>query len=340
MSLGIGSFGSGAKARRLATLQQSGVMDMQIEKFTNFSIPAGSAMDRYRRLLTKPNPTIRQFGVPAEDESRSVEVATDDLSPSDKGVQACYGDDTEYLDVVKRIADKQLAQNRGLRHDRSDADHVNAGAGSSNANMESSGSGSGGGGEYSDTNSLVSFLQRASQVCERLIDEGEARSSGRAHIDRTYSVLFLFLFLSFLACDVSLLIYYCLPACLPACLLACLPACLHPLAPHGTSLTIISSHPPLNQSIINENTHITQYNATGSATTNRELFSPEKSWVDLSAAASGAHELIRLRPASSVHFSTLQPHLLISTYEYSPSLFLMSFVWSVSLDLLLPAYIL
>ena len=35
MSLNIVPFGSGAKAMRLAKLQESGVMDMQIEKFTN-----------------------------------------------------------------------------------------------------------------------------------------------------------------------------------------------------------------------------------------------------------------------------------------------------------------
>ena len=35
------------------------------------------------------------------------------------------------------------------------------------------------------TTRLSSFLQRASQVCERLLQEDEMRAQGRKHIDRS-----------------------------------------------------------------------------------------------------------------------------------------------------------
>ena len=90
--------------------------------------------------------------------------------------------------------------------------------------------------EYSaDSTQLMTFLQRASTVCERLLEEDDLRKGGGVrHVDRSST--------------------------------------------HGS------------------------------------FFSDEKQWVDHCRASSGAHELIRTRPATFVKFSGLQPHLLVSTH--------------------------
>ena len=83
---------------------------MQIEKFTNFSISAGSVTERYRRQLKAQPPKIRQFGVPAEDDRRSVEVSTDDLAPRDQSVQFSYGDDTDLLEIMGAMKQRNMAK--------------------------------------------------------------------------------------------------------------------------------------------------------------------------------------------------------------------------------------
>ncbi len=185
MSMNGSMFGGGFKAKRLRQLMESGVMDLQEEKFTILNLPSSSHMEVYQRQLRAQHAMLRQFGVPAEEESRSVEVATDDLVMQDKSVQFCYGDDTRLLNTMDVIQRRKQAVENGVRLSEADSimTQLNQDQGGTSAAME---------GEEGGTTRLASFLQRASQVCERLLEEDEIRAHGRKHIDRssTHSSLF------------------------------------------------------------------------------------------------------------------------------------------------------
>jgi hypothetical protein len=187
MSSNPSNFGSGFRAKRLQKLYASQVMDLQEEKFTNFHIPAVSPMDGYLRKLRATNALIKQSGVPAEDETRSVEVATEDTLTEDKGVQFCYGDDTDLLLIMDRISRQKEAKKKGIEIKEDDNDKimdkkktVEASTISTQAQLDDESYDQSGG-----TTRLNSFLQSAAQVCERLIEEDAMQNPERGHIDRS-----------------------------------------------------------------------------------------------------------------------------------------------------------
>ena len=191
MSLDASAF-RGPRAKRLKKLYASGVMDMQEEKFTLFSLPSTTPVDFYHRLLRSQNgqpATLRQYGVPAEDESRSVEVATDDLIQVDQSVQFCYGDDTELLAIMEAVKKRKEASLRGIRLTADESEGATA---AFRAGVKV-GVGVGvGTGTYDDTSDsmgtgatrLTPFLQRSSMVCERLIDEERSARSGDGGVSK------------------------------------------------------------------------------------------------------------------------------------------------------------
>ncbi len=196
MALDASAFGRGPRARRLQRLYDSGVLDMQEEKFTLLSIPSSTPMDVYQRLLRPTQmgatPSVRQFGVPAEDERRSIEVATEDLHQADKNIQFCYGDDTELLAVLNVLQRKQQAAKSGVRLTKDEAAEMSAvlrGGSSSSSrslaqkakekNDDDDNNGNGG------MTRLGNFLQKASLVCERLLEEDLTRKGKQPHIDRS-----------------------------------------------------------------------------------------------------------------------------------------------------------
>ncbi len=118
---------------RVQRVRNSGVLDLQVEKFTNLNITPTSRYDLYLQNLRKLNSPIKQVGTPNDMDSRDIEVNTDDVAMDSKEVQFSYGDDTlmyQLIDAVrasktdagheKRPSVRQLLQDN---HDRRGAVH-------------------------------------------------------------------------------------------------------------------------------------------------------------------------------------------------------------------------
>jgi hypothetical protein len=89
---------------RIQKILQSGVMDLQQEKFNVFSLAPTSPYDLYQSLLrTASAPTIRQIGAPGDDDSRDMEVNTDDIIMVDKSMQFSFADDTLLCNLMEEI---------------------------------------------------------------------------------------------------------------------------------------------------------------------------------------------------------------------------------------------
>ena len=97
--------GSSAAARRLQRLAASNVLDLQLEKtVTVLSLPSSTGLDLYHRQLRAVPPTIRQVGCPSEEESREMEVQTDEIGLISQTMQFCYGgDDTDFYDALEAV---------------------------------------------------------------------------------------------------------------------------------------------------------------------------------------------------------------------------------------------
>ena len=205
------------RARRLAKLRDQKIFDLTEEKFIQLNILPGTSYDLYNRLLRAQPSTIRQIGMPLEQENRDVEVMTDDIIMVDREMQFCHGDDTGLLNVMKSIAQRKAAKKAGIES-------------SSNTNQSMS--------SLTATNSntrLSSFLQQASQVCVALLEEKRIRKE--------------------------------------------------------------------------------DLNST-SKIKSESIFLPDDKWVIAGQDPDGANEFIRTRKVSSVRFSLLQPHVLITAHPF------------------------
>ena len=192
---GTGSLSMDPRGRRLARLFASGVLDMQEEKFGLLNIAPTSPYDLYHRILRAQPASVRQIGVPLDEETREIEIGTDEIVMCDKEVQFCYGDDTALLNTMRAIETKREAQKKGESVSETVRAEAKGLAGPTIANGPSSLAGvststAGGGGgagavstggneaEESSPGSstrLTSFLQRASQLCETLLEETRQR---------------------------------------------------------------------------------------------------------------------------------------------------------------------
>jgi len=147
---------SDPRAKRLAKLHASRVLEMQEVKHTMLNLAPSTRLDLYYRMLRAAHPPIKQIGVPDREEvMRDAETTTDDIKMTDKAVQFSYGDDTDLLAAIElvrmRKLGKVLSPDRISRAGTSSAKEISASAGSSNR--------------------LTLFTQRASLLCEKLLNE-------------------------------------------------------------------------------------------------------------------------------------------------------------------------
>lgn len=98
---------------RIQRVLKSGILNLQMEKFTHLNLPSISQYDFYLSEIRNVETTYRQIGVPSEAEFRDVEVATEDIVSDSQSVQFCYSDDTDFYKVLDRI------QGKGQKNDDS-----------------------------------------------------------------------------------------------------------------------------------------------------------------------------------------------------------------------------
>ena len=158
-----GLISSHPKSRKIAKLIGSGVLDLQEVKFTQINILPTTQYELYSRKLKQTNPSIVQVGIPGDDHRRDVEVNTDPIETKDEEVQFCYEDDTMFINVLKAIERRRRGQ-------RSEMSLLDEAKGSHQARQVAQAS--------SLLNErLTEFLQRASSICEALIEESNLRGN-------------------------------------------------------------------------------------------------------------------------------------------------------------------
>lgn len=89
--------------RRLQRLVSSEVLDLQEEKFVHMNIHPTTVFEVYTRQLRTINPKIRQSGCPNDLEVRDVEISTEIVNTSEKGIQFSNGDDTTFLNLIDAV---------------------------------------------------------------------------------------------------------------------------------------------------------------------------------------------------------------------------------------------
>ena len=157
-----GLISSHPKSRKIAKLIGSGVLDLQEIKFTQLNITPTTQFELYSRKLKQTNPSIAQVGVPGDDHCRDVEVNTDPIETKDQEVQFCYEDDTTFINVLKAVERRK----QGLRSELSLLDEPRGGQARKAAEVSSL-----------LNERLTDFLQRASSICEALIEESNLREN-------------------------------------------------------------------------------------------------------------------------------------------------------------------
>jgi hypothetical protein len=99
--------GMDSRGKRLSKIFASGVLDMQEEKFSQLNINPTTPYELYLRQLRSNNSSIKQIGVPNENNTRTIEVNTDDIPTADKEVQFSYGDDTLLFNIMRVISERK-----------------------------------------------------------------------------------------------------------------------------------------------------------------------------------------------------------------------------------------
>lgn len=158
------------RAVRVQRVLDSGVLNMNLEKVTHYHSMPISSYDFYLGELKKNPSVLRQVGVPTDLEVREIETNTDEINHSDKQIQCCYGDDTEFYNLLKDRSksktDKQTVQSSQLEFQSStstDKDTVDDLAGDS-------------------AHRLSAFLQRSTQLFEGLLREESSTVESRINV--------------------------------------------------------------------------------------------------------------------------------------------------------------
>ena len=188
------------RARRLAKLLASGVLDLQEEKVTQLNITSSTAYDQYHRMLRAQIPIIKQTGNSSSEETRDVEVNTDEVMKKDREIQFTNGDDTKLLNLITAVEERRAAKRRNetlsetlletaerisvrnttrviSKHEDEQEKNFKGSTYHGKANSTSGGgslggmSSSGGGTVPNTSASLSVFLRKASGVCETLLEE-------------------------------------------------------------------------------------------------------------------------------------------------------------------------
>ena len=174
--------------RRLKSIYSSNVLDLQEDKFNQLNILPTTIIDLYYRQLkgtgsnsrtttTETNTVttlIRQIGVCTREETRDVEVNTDDITYADKEMQFSYGnDETTFLNILRNI------QSRGKK-----------GSYSNNTKNEMK--------DFNKTKSddvshiygtpkLSTFLHKSSILCELILEESRVKAEESSKIKQSKS---------------------------------------------------------------------------------------------------------------------------------------------------------
>lgn len=147
------------RARRLARLRASSVLDMQEEKFTLLNLTPQSPYDFYLRQLKVPTSQIRQVAVSTSQECRDIEIATDETPMAHKELQFCCGDDTTLLNMMQDVKQRNA---RKPSNNNSSTGAQGAGAVEAVRSRES---------REGYSSRMSAFLQRSSRLCEALLVE-------------------------------------------------------------------------------------------------------------------------------------------------------------------------
>jgi hypothetical protein len=152
----IASFNPNAK--RVAAIKAA--QPLTAASFSLYSQPQTTKYQSYVSKLRAQEPNVVESVSQFNDGNRHADVQTEDITSSDKSCFARNGeDDTVWCDVLEACASKDsLAIQRALRSDRNN-----------NSNNGSNSNNIGGG--------LDEFLERASRVCESLLEENLARTA-------------------------------------------------------------------------------------------------------------------------------------------------------------------
>lgn len=134
---------------RVNKILDSGVMDLQVEKFTQLNIAPTTKYDLYHHELRSLPPTIKQIGVPVDLEQREMETNTEEITMVDSGMQFSYGDDTALYMAIENIKNKDGKNTSKASLEKRDIAASSTG----------------------DATKLTSFLQRTSYLFDTLLNE-------------------------------------------------------------------------------------------------------------------------------------------------------------------------
>jgi hypothetical protein len=90
---------------RIQRILKSGVVNLQLERFTVLNLVPTSKYDFYLGELMKQN-SFLQIGVPADAEIRDVEVFTEEIKSKNQEVQFCLDDDTKFYQLLERVRNR------------------------------------------------------------------------------------------------------------------------------------------------------------------------------------------------------------------------------------------
>ena len=193
-SISLGdSIGMNSHLRRLAAIHNSKVLDLQEERFNQLNILPTTVVDLYYRQLkgsatlvsktsvtesetsTASSTMIRQIGICTREETRDVEVNTEDIDVADKEMQFSYGnDDTYFLNILRSI------QSKGKQNGPSKS-------GSSSKAVEKASIAVGDASKYSGISKLSTFLHKSSLLCELVLEENRVKAEEHSKLKHSKS---------------------------------------------------------------------------------------------------------------------------------------------------------
>jgi hypothetical protein len=155
------------RAKRIKALYDNNILDMREESVSVLNILPSTSYEHYHRNLRSQDPTIKQMGTPNDEESRTVDTNTDEIVMIDKEMQFTYGDDTVMLNVMRAIDERR--KNGVMSESLFDTVDRISGPGGIHGIQNVAN-------DASTTQRLGTFLQKASLVCDRLLQEKKQRS--------------------------------------------------------------------------------------------------------------------------------------------------------------------
>lgn len=177
-----------SRGARVRKLLDSGLLDMQMQRVTIWNVPPTTPYDFYINNLRSSTSNVKQVGVPMDLEKRDMSTETEPIDTADKGLQFTYGDDTDFYDLLQEVKDSREHHGKGNRTDGGGGKNNEIKQGRSGATDSDSTVNNDGVESTSSNNSsfvigatrLTSFLQRASFLCEAVLQDQEINTNGKA----------------------------------------------------------------------------------------------------------------------------------------------------------------